>query len=252
MEIPADLVDLLRKTKRVAVLTGAGVSAESGVPTFRDALTGLWSQYRPEDLATPQAFLKNPRKVWEWYISRRDRLSLAQPNPGHLALAEMEGHIPEFTLITQNVDGLHRRAGSRNVIELHGNLGRVKCFDEGIVVEHWRDDGTVPPRCPFCGGMLRPDVVWFGELLPQEALQSAIQASQKCQVFFSIGTSGVVEPAASLPYRASERGAVVVEVNPEHTPLTPHANFALHGPSGEVLPELIKRTWGSISSSPIG
>jgi len=244
MEIPANLVDLLRKAKRVAVLTGAGVSAESGVPTFRDALTGLWSQCRPEDLATPQAFLKDPRKVWEWYTSRRERLSLVQPNPGHRALAEMEGHIPGFTLITQNVDGLHRRAGSCNVIELHGNLGRVKCFNEGIAVEQWLDDGTVPPRCPFCGGMLRPDVVWFGEKLPPEALQRAIQASKKCQVFFSIGTSGVVEPAASLPYWASERGAVVVEVNPENTPLTPHADFALHAPAGEVLPELVKRTWG--------
>jgi NAD-dependent deacetylase len=245
MEIPANLINLLRKTRRVAVLTGAGVSAESGVPTFRDALSGLWTQYRPEELATPQAFLKDPAKVWEWYISRRERLSLVQPNPGHLALAEMEGQIPVFTLITQNVDGLHQRAGSRNVIELHGNLGRVKCFDEGIVIDRWVDDGAVPPRCPSCGGMLRPDVVWFSEMLPAEALQSAIQASKKCQVFFSIGTSGVVEPTASLPYWASESGAVVVEVNPEHTPLTPRADFALQAPSGEVLPELVKLTWGS-------
>ena len=244
MEIPPHLVDILRKARRVAVLTGAGVSAESGVPTFRDTLTGLWSQYRPEDLATPQAFLKDPRKVWEWYASRRERLSLAQPNPGHLALAEMEGHLPGFTLITQNVDGLHWRAGSRNVIELHGNLARVKCFQEGTVVEQWLDDGTIPPRCPSCGGMLRPDVVWFGEKLPPEALQHATRASQECQVFFSIGTSGVVEPAASLPYWASERGAVIVEVNPEHTPLTPHADFALHAPAGEALPILVKRTWG--------
>ncbi len=231
----------------IAVLTGAGVSAESGVPTFRDAQTGLWAKYRPEELATPDAFRRNPKLVWEWYAWRRERVAQADPNPGHLALAEMESRVPQFTLVTQNVDGLHRRAGSRNVIELHGNITRTKCFREDVVVETWADTGEVPPRCPRCGGLLRPDVVWFGESLPAEpadALEAAIEASRSCAVFFSMGTSSVVEPAASLPYEALRRGAVVVEINPAETPLTPRATFVLRGPAGEVLPKLVRAVRG--------
>lgn len=167
-----------------------------------------------------------------------------QPNPGHFALAEMERRLPEFTLITQNVDGLHRLAGSQKVIELHGSIQRVKCFDCGNGCESWDESGEAPPHCPLCGGLLRPDVVWFGEMLPKEAIEAAFEASQKVGVFFSIGTSGLVQPAASLPLTALQEGAVLVEINPEETPLTRYASFVLRGLSGAVLPELVRAVWG--------
>lgn len=238
------LVEALRKAKRVAALTGAGVSAESGVPTFREAQTGLWANYRPEDLATPQAYRRNPAMVWDWYANRRQRIQAVQPNPGHYALAEMERQTPQFTLITQNVDGLHRRAGNQNVLELHGNILQVKCFDEGRVVKIWDETEEKPPRCPYCGGMLRPDVVWFGELLPEQPLREAMQAARSCEIFFSIGTSALVQPAASLPFLALESGALVVEINPEETPLTRQASLSLRGRSGEILPALVQAVWG--------
>lgn len=221
------------------MLTGAGISAESGVPTFREAQTGLWSRYDPQDLATPQAFRREPRLVWEWYAWRRELVARAMPNPGHTALAGLEQHFPEFTLITQNVDGLHQRAGSRRVIELHGSLHRSKCSQENRVVEFWPETGEIPPRCPVCGGLLRPDVVWFGESLPSQALEEAWKAAGRCQVFLSIGTSGLVEPAASLPYIAQRSGAVIAEINLGTTPLTPQADFILQQPAGKALPELL-------------
>ncbi|RPI32762.1 MAG: NAD-dependent deacylase [Chloroflexota bacterium] len=237
----------MRKAVDVAVLTGAGVSAESGVPTFRDAQTGLWNRYRPEDLATPQAFRRDPKLVWEWYAWRRELVLGVSPNPAHTALAEMERQLERrgrrFTLITQNVDNLHGKAGSSNIIELHGNIQRTRCFDEGTLVESWPDTGETPPRCPACGGWLRPDVVWFGEMLPQQALEAAWEAARVCQVFFSVGTSGLVEPAASLPVAALQAGAIVVEVNPAETPLTPHAHFSLQGPAGQILPQLVQAVW---------
>jgi NAD-dependent deacetylase len=245
--IPPDLISLLRSASRVAVLTGAGVSKESGVPTFREAQTGLWAQYDPADLATPEAFSRNPKLVWEWYTWRRELVAQARPNPGHFALARLESQVTAhgalFTLITQNVDGLHQRAGSKNVVELHGNTGRVKCSRDGAVVESWPLAGPIPPPCPRCGAPLRPDVVWFGETLPPEVLMAARRAAAESDILFSIGTSGVVEPAASLPYIALERGAVVVEINPDATPLTPNATHVLRGPSGEVLPELVRAVW---------
>ena len=167
MTIPAELLQRLAAAKSVTVLTGAGVSAESGVPTFRDAQTGLWAKFSPEELATPRAFRRNPRLVWEWYEWRRKLVAGAKPNPAHLALAEMENLFLRFHLITQNVDGLHQRAGSRNVIELHGNITRTKCSEEGTIVSSWKDTGDVPPKCPACGGLLRPDVVWFEEPMPE-------------------------------------------------------------------------------------
>lgn len=239
MHIPSELSHALRAARSVAALTGAGISAESGVPTFRDAQTGLWAQYRPEDLATPQAFRRDPKLVWEWYTWRRELVSKAEPNPGHIALAQMALKVESFKLITQNVDGLHQRAGSTNVIELHGNITRTKCFDCEQIAETWVEDSNVPPKCPACGGLLRPDVVWFHEPLPRAALIAATEAAQTCNVFFSIGTSGVVEPAASLPFEALRCGAVVVEVNPNETPLSPHATYALRGPAGAVLPALL-------------
>lgn len=225
-------------------MTGAGVSQESGLRTFRDAQTGLWAQYKPEDLASPEAFARDPKLVWDWYAWRREAIKSVRPNPGHLALAAMERRVPQFTLITQNVDGLHRMAGSRNVRELHGNIQRVRCSECGRFAETWEDDSAQVPRCAACGGMLRPDVVWFGEALPRSELEAAVDAARSCQVFFSVGTSGIVQPAAALPFAARNKGAVVVEINLEPTPLTEKADFYLQGKSGEVLPELVKAVWG--------
>lgn len=226
------------------MLNGAGISAESGVPTFRDAQTGLWARYRAEDLATPEAFQRNPRLVWEWYAWRRTLINQALPNPGHFALVEMEGRITGFTLITQNVDGLHRQAGSQNVIELHGNIQRTRCSREEILIGTWVETADAPPHCPRCGALLRPDVVWFGESLPAPALDRAWQAAEDCDLFFSIGTSGVVQPAASLPYLALRNNIPVVEINPDKTTLSNQADFVLSGPAGMLLPALVTAVWG--------
>ena len=242
LDIPSQLVEVLRAAGRVAALTGSGISAESGVPTFRDAQTGLWARYDPQELATPEAFARNPRLVWEWYEWRCDLVGSAEPNPGHRALVELEHRAPHFTLITQNVDGLHQTAGSRAVIELHGNIRRTRCSQEGIIVEEYGDGS--PPRCPRCGAFLRPDVVWFGEMLPAGTLELASEAARGCDLFLSIGTSSLVYPAAGLPYEALESGATVVEINPSETPLTPRVHFALRGRAGEVLPELLARSSG--------
>jgi NAD-dependent deacetylase len=238
--------EMLDHATSIAVLTGAGISAESGIPTFRDALTGLWEKFRPEELATPEAFEANPKLVWDWYAWRRERVAQARPNAGHLALAELERqcrrHEVDFTLVTQNVDGLHRVAGSHRVIELHGNIRRVKCFDRHHPVDSWPEGGGVP-TCPQCGSLLRPDVVWFGEGLPPDALAAAIAAARTCDVFLCVGTSTVVEPAASLPFMALEAGARVIEVNPQGTPLTRQATVSLRGTAGEILP-LLAETGG--------
>jgi len=231
----------VRAARRVVALTGAGISAESGVPTFRDAQTGLWAKYSPEQLATPEAFLENPRLVWDWYAWRRKLTAQAQPNPGHLALAVLQDCFPDFTLVTQNVDGLHARAGSRDVLELHGNIATTRCFDEGTTVTDFTDDGQAPPRCPRCGALLRPGVVWFGEGLPRATLSRAEQAAQACEVVLSIGTSSLVHPAAGLPLLAKRRGALLIEVNPSPTPLTPHADLVLSGPAGQLLPQLLQQ-----------
>jgi NAD-dependent deacetylase len=243
MEFPLLLLTTLRKADRVAALTGAGASQESGLRTFRDAQTGLWAQYKPEDLASPEAFARDPKLVWDWYAWRREAIKGVRPNPGHVALAEMERRVPHFTLITQNVDGLHRMAGSKNIHELHGNIQRVRCSECGMLADTWDDDPDRVPRCAACGGMLRPDMVWFGEPLPRSELEAAVEAARTCHVFFSIGTSGLVQPAASLGFAAHNKGATVVEVNAEPTPLTPKADFFLHGKSGEILPELVKAVW---------
>ena len=244
MEFPAELISYLTKATRVAVLTGAGASQESGLRTFRDAQSGLWAQYKPQDLASPEAFARDPKLVWDWYAWRREAIKGVRPNAGHYALAEMEKRIETFTLITQNVDGLHRMAGNSNVLELHGNILKVRCSECGTFTEVWGDDSESVPRCERCNGMLRPDVVWFGESLPRAELESAVNSARTCQVFFSIGTSGVVQPAAALAHAARNKGSVVVEVNAEPTPLTPKVDFAFHGKSGEILPELVKAVWG--------
>lgn len=243
MCIPESLVAALQGARNVAVLTGSGISAESGVPTFREAQTGLWARFDPEELATPEAFARDPRLVWEWYTWRRELVEKAVPNPGHEALAELEHRVPQFSLITQNVDGLHRRAGNRNVVELHGNILRSKCSRENTIIEPREDDMDLPPSCPRCGALLRPNVVWFGEMLPVEALEEACQTARNCDLFFSIGTSGTVQPAASVAFEALRSGVVVVEVNPAETPLSRHATHALRGPAGEVLPALMQTAY---------
>ena len=242
--IPESLVETLHNAQSIAVLTGSGISAESGVPTFRDAQTGLWARYDPMDLATPEAFARDPRLVWEWYAWRRGLVEGAAPNSGHEALAQLERHVPEFVLITQNVDGLHRRAGSQRIIELHGNIMRSKCSLEAVILEPGEDDRDVPPSCPRCGASLRPDVVWFGEMLPQEALEEAFESAQNCDLFFSIGTSSLVQPAASLPFEALRSAIAVVEINLDETPLSRHAEYALRGRVGEVLPALVRAAYG--------
>ncbi|MFH1033111.1 MAG: NAD-dependent deacylase [Pseudomonadota bacterium] len=223
---------------RVAVLCGAGVSAESGVPTFRGP-GGLWENHRPEDLATPRAFARDPALVWRWYNWRRELISRCQPNPAHLALAELERRLAEFTLITQNVDGLHALAGSRQPLELHGSLWRVRCQGCGQEHEERRLDLPAPPRCPACGGLLRPGVVWFGESLDSQLLDRAWQAAQTCQVMLVVGTSAVVQPAASLALVARRAGAYVVEVNLEATPNSGQVDVSFLGQAGDILPRLL-------------
>lgn len=237
-EIHPDLLEQLREARHVAVLTGAGTSAESGVPTFRDAMNGSWSDFRPEDLATPEAFERNAQLVWDWYSARRAQVSQVRPNAGHETLARLARRYTNFTVITQNVDGLHQAAGSRDVIELHGNLRRVKCFERGHPAETWEETGEVPPRCPQCQGRLRPDVVWFGEALPEAELDRAIEAALDCDVFLSIGTSALVYPAASLPLAALEAGKTVLEINPARTSLSDRATWFVAGKSGVVLAAL--------------
>jgi NAD-dependent deacetylase len=242
------LLDSLRRARHVAVLTGAGVSAESGLPTFRDALSGLWANHRPEDLATPEAFERNPGMVWEWYRMRREAALRAEPNGAHVALARLEDLVPRVTLITQNVDGLHRRAGSRTVVELHGDLTRARCSGEGVIADEWVEPapGGEPPTCVGCGAYLRPDVVWFGETLPQEALHRAWAAAYECDVFLAVGTSNLVEPAATLPWLAAAQGATVAVVNTSMEGQRGGVGIHhLEGSAGEVLPRLIEAAWPS-------
>jgi len=231
-------VEALKGARAVVAITGAGISAESGVPTFRGS-GGLWRTFRAEDLATPEAFARDPALVWEWYWWRRSRIAAARPNPGHLALARFEGRFPAFTLLTQNVDGLHVEAGSRDIIELHGNIWRARCTGEPRRVFDQRREMPGPdvPRCP-CGALLRPDVVWFGEPLDPAAVDRAADAVRACDVLLVIGTSAVVYPVAALPSLARRGQAIVVEVNVDPTPLTAEADIVLRGPSGVILPEV--------------
>ena len=236
--IPGEIITILNASQRVAVLTGAGISAESGVPTFREAQTGLWAKYDPLQLATPEAFQADPKQVWDWYLWRRELISSTQPNPGHDALVRLENYFPDFTLITQNVDGMHQLAGSQAVIELHGNIFRTKCSLDGRIYSGPLDPSETPYLCPDCGSLLRPDVVWFGESLPAAAIENAIQAASTCQVFISIGTSALVEPAASLPYIALGNSAYVLEINPQATPLSRDASCTIRGNAGDILPRI--------------
>jgi NAD-dependent deacetylase len=232
--------NLLSSASKVCILTGAGVSKESGIPTFRDAQTGLWAQYDPQELASPQGFLRDPGLVWRWYDGRRKKLDEVKPNPGHYAIAEMEALFSEVMVITQNVDGLHQQSGSTNVLELHGNITTFHCFDRMHKCESVSIGLDTPPLC-HCGSLLRPSVVWFGEALPPGVLEAARAAVARCDVIFVVGTSGIVHPAASLPMIAKRAGAVVVEINREPTPITSLADIVVQQESGKALPEILER-----------
>lgn len=236
----------LRDAKRIVVLTGAGVSKESGVPTFRDAMDGLWARFNPEELATREAYSANPKLVWDWYEYRRDMVRGARPNEGHVALARLENRLPHVSVITQNVDNLHEQAGSRRVIRLHGAIMENKCFNDCQGRPTIVSTDTIPttpdqtpPQCPHCGANLRPNVVWFGELLPVDQINAAYAEAESCDVMLVVGTSGMVNPAALLPDYARRFGATIIEVNPDETPISRFAHVRLQGPSGEMLPLLL-------------
>ncbi len=232
--------DALAEAGSIAVLTGAGVSADSGVPTFRGP-GGLWENHRPEELATPQAFAADPELVWRWYAWRRSLIADCRPNAAHLALAQLEAGIPEYTLITQNVDGLHHLAGSRNVLELHGSIWRLRCLACGAEETNRTLNLPPLPKCGQCGGLLRPGVVWFGENLDQAVLQKAWRAVQDCRVMLVIGTSAVVQPAASLSTVAKRAGAFVIEVNLDPTPNSGLVDISLMGKAAEIMSALVER-----------
>lgn len=270
----------LRAARRVVVFTGAGMSAESGIPTFRDRLTGLWAQVDPMEIATPWAFRADPQRVWDWHVHLAEAVRAARPNAGHEAIAVLEKAGLEVTVVTQNIDNLHQRAGSAKVIELHGNLLRLKSFVdeeaafaaaaapvicpvcEGYAVwescDPWAQAADLRaielragpvPRCPGCGALLRPDVVWFGEPLVLETLEAAWNAVEECDALIAVGASLEVEPAASLPWRALQRGARVIEVNPAPTALAAHCHASIGAPAAGTLPELFAAVWPPLRES---
>ena len=235
----------LQHAAHIAVLSGAGISAESGVPTFRDAQTGLWARFRPEELATEDAFRRHPERVWDWYAERRASLAAVQPNAGHLALAGFERRHPgRLTVITQNVDGLHQRAGSQGVLALHGSLAEDRWLDPCALHRQGacdvaRAEPGRPPRCPQCGNPVRPAVIWFGEMLPEDALRQAEQAASRCDVMLVVGTAGAVYPAAGLAHQARAVGAQVIIVNPHPSELDELAHLRLAGTAAQMLPRLL-------------
>jgi NAD-dependent deacetylase len=229
---------MLAGARRIVVTTGAGVSQESGIPTFRDAPSALWENYDPMELATRDGFQNNPALVWRWYCERRRMIAEARPHPGHHAIAEMEEMFDEFLLVTQNIDNLHREAGSQRIVELHGNIFRFKCFDRDHPVERLPEGDEEPPRCA-CGSMIRPDVVWFGEVPDLDGINEVLAAIAMCDVVIVVGTSGLVYPAAGFPETAKAAGATVVEVNPEETPITAIAEVSVAARAGVALPPLV-------------
>ncbi|HEX2866204.1 MAG TPA: NAD-dependent deacylase [Ignavibacteriales bacterium] len=238
-----DFLEVLKEAERVVFFTGAGISAESGISTFRGT-DGIWNKLKPEELANFDAFLKNPDRVWEWYQYRRHIIHNSKPNPAHLAIAEMQNCFKDAVVVTQNVDNLHRRAGSLKVYELHGNIERNYCI-ECRTPYNSPDFASAPednkvPRCQKCGGLIRPDIVWFGEMLPGEDYSRSEDAAEKCDVMFAIGTSAVVYPAARIPLLAKRLGAFLVEINLEETELSPMADYVLLGKAGEILPEILQ------------
>ena len=240
----AEAIRALAQAQLVVAATGAGMSKESGIATFRDAQEGLWARYNPEELATREGFRANPPRVWGWYNFRRGLISRVAPHAGHRALAELEKLVPQVVVVTQNIDGMHRRAGSTMILELHGNIHRFKCFDNDHAVEIevpvTESDGDLePPACVHCSSRIRPDVVWFGEMLPPGVFERAETLARSCDVMLVVGTSGLVQPAAGLPVSAQAAGATVIEINTRRSEITRHADIYLEGPAGVVLPELI-------------
>lgn len=251
--ITSTLTQRLRDAQHVVVFTGAGASAESGIPTFRDALTGLWERFDPAQLATSEAFRADPSLCWGWYEWRRRRVLQAQPNGAHLAIAELARHVPRLTVVTQNVDDLHERAGSRDVIHLHGSLHSPRCIDCGLAYilplasDDLPEEGSriEPPRCSACDGYVRPGVVWFGEMLPEDAWSAGLAAAEECDVFLSIGTSGIVYPAAELPLRALGHGGTVVHMNPVRFDVSSQEHF-LQGFASPMMQSLLSEAFGSL------
>jgi NAD-dependent deacetylase len=244
-DVDQQLLQRVREAESVAALTGAGVSAASGIPTFRGA-DGYWRGRDPMTLASPQGFAADPTLVWEWYAMRREKVDLAEPNPAHTSIADLEARLgaERFTLITQNVDGLHRRAGSRHILELHGNLTRAKCWSECGRIWDWSLPlEELPPRCD-CGDLSRPDVVWFGEMLDPGVISAAHRTAAQADVLLVVGTSAVVEPAASLPIATRSEGGLLIEINPEETPLSAFVDWRLGGPADVLMAELVERVWG--------
>ncbi|HSG82578.1 MAG TPA: NAD-dependent deacylase [Gemmatimonadota bacterium] len=242
-------VEAIRRAHLLVVATGAGMSKESGVPTFRDALDGLWARYDPQQLATREGFQRDPACVWGWYNYRRGLIARLSPHDGHRAIARLEPLVPQVVVVTQNIDGFHRASGSTTVLELHGNIHRFKCFDQ----DHPADadvpltdvDGPVePPTCPRCGSYLRPDVVWYGEMLPPGVFEQAERLARSCEVMLVVGTSGIVYPAAGLPIAARAAGATVIEVNVEPSELTPRVDIFLQGAAGKVIPQIVAEIKG--------
>ncbi len=238
------MIDALLDARRVVCLTGAGISAESGIPTFRGD-DGMWKNHQPEELATPGAFVRDPALVWEFYNWRREKIARSKPNPGHLALAELEKLFEEFYVITQNVDGLHQKAGSKNVIELHGDIWYVRCTEEcsrktALYPLYDVPLKEIPPVCNQCGALLRPHVVWFGETLPEAPLAASLELSENCDFFIVIGTSAMVQPAASLPRYALRSNIYTIEINPEPTQMSDIVNDFIQAKSGEALPKLLE------------
>lgn len=240
MKIPEELIEKLKTAKSVLFFTGAGISAESGIETFRGK-GGLWNKMSAQELASFDGFMKNPNLVWEWYQYRRNIVRETEPNAGHKTIAEFEKHFNEVTIVTQNVDNLHERAGSNNILELHGNIERNFCIDCKTFygVEKFLESEEVP-ICEKCGGMIRPDVVWFGEMLPQEIFSEAEKKAKEADICFIVGTSAVVYPAAYIPISAKEAGATLVEINIESTNISSQVDFSIIGKSGEVLPKIFE------------
>lgn len=240
MEFTKDFLDKLIDSEKLVFFTGAGISAESGIPTFRGE-GGIWEKFRPEELANFDAFIKNPDLVWEWYQYRRDIIFNAEPNPGHKAIAELQNYFKEVTVVTQNIDNLHRRAGSENVFELHGNIERNYCYKckKEYDMEPLKEAKEVP-KCE-CGGLIRPDVVWFGEPLPQDEFLGGEKAARECDIMFVAGTSAIVYPAAFIPLEAKKQGKYLVEVNTQTTDMSYEMDKIFTGKAGEVLPQIVEK-----------
>jgi NAD-dependent deacetylase len=244
LTLPENVLLRLKTARRAVVLTGGGMAAEAGVPSFRDSHTGRWAQYDVSELATPQAYLRNPRLVWDWYDFRRRAADAVTPTAAHYALVDMEQYYPSYILVTQTIDGLHWRAGSRDMVELNGCLRRSRCYEAGHMALSWDEDGDLPPRCPHCGSPLRPDVVMFGEGLPHAELRKAQHAVEHCDLFMTVGAVGAIEPVASFPFVAKRVGAFVLSIGPEDSVYSLMADHVIPATPGEVLPELVRQVVG--------